>query len=100
MRRFAPLCLALVLAVRAEDPPDARQEAADALAAKVAKMNEGGAEARKEVAKLSDAFAVDHAPAGALAVGSSDGTLLLVVGGKRSKDGVSVVIATAPKGRK
>lgn len=100
MRRIALFAFALVLAARAEDPKDARQEAADALAAKVAKMNEGGAEARKEVSKLSDAFAADYAPDGALAIGSTDGSLLMVVGGKRAKDGVSVVIATAPSGRK
>ncbi|KAF0247095.1 MAG: hypothetical protein FD180_34 [Planctomycetota bacterium] len=104
MRRFALAIAAFSLSLCADDKPDLRQESADKIAAKVAKMEFDGAEPEKfsdKIQAMSDEFSAANAPAGeALAIASSDGKVILVVGGKGAKDGLTVAVATPPKGRK
>ncbi|MEK7467011.1 MAG: hypothetical protein AAB074_06300 [Planctomycetota bacterium] len=104
MRHFAilPLSLVLSLSPRAEDKPDLRQEAADKASARVAKLHLDGGGTDKmsdELKAISDEFSAASAPAGgALAIASSDGKLIFVVGGKGARDGYTVAVATPPKG--
>lgn len=107
MRRFAlaiSVC-ALALALRAEDKPDPRRKAVEDFAARVAKLEAASGDERDalraEVRDAWDAFGAAHGPAGgALAIANEDGKLVLVVGGKGSKDGVPVVAANPPSGKK
>jgi hypothetical protein len=104
VRSFAVSFAALAVSLFADDKHDSRQEATDKIAAKVAKMDlegrdaEGAADAFQA---MSDEFSAANAPAGGvLAIASSDGKLILVVGGTGAKDGLAVAVATPPNGRK
>jgi len=104
VRCLAVSFAALALSLFADDKPDARQEAADKIAAKAAKMDLDGGDPEKlsdKFQEMSDEFSAANAPAGgALAIASSDGKVILVAGGKGAKDGLTVAVATPPKDRK